>query len=178
MFLGIAGRIGSGKTTFARGAAARLGFRRIGFGDHIRAIAQSRGLNSSDRAVLQELGQTLVSADPHAFLASLLSRADYRPAENVVLDGIRHVEIWREVAALAGREGSRALLVLLTLPDGDRRPRVASRGMDWETAVASDKHASEADLEHRIGPMADLILDGRLSEKRLIDSVVELMEVT
>ncbi len=48
MILAIAGPIGAGKTTVARGLAARLGYRYISGGEVFRALARERGVSVTD----------------------------------------------------------------------------------------------------------------------------------
>ena len=163
MFVGIAGKIASGKSTLARAVAVRLDARRLGFGDYVRAIAESKGLNPSDRNVLQELGQALATRDPSAFVGGLLSLADCDPAQDIVIDGVRHVPIWKEIEAIAARSARATFLVFLDMPEETRQQRLAARGLDRETADAFDRHGSEADLRAHLRGIADLIQIGRAS---------------
>ena len=106
MIIGIAGKIASGKSTFARAIAARLKARRLAFGDYVRSIAESRGMDPSDRRILQTLGQDLATRDPSAFVSGILSFAGYLPPENIVFDGVRHEAIWQEIRAVAAGTGA------------------------------------------------------------------------
>ena len=176
MFVGIAGKIGSGKSTLARAVAARLNACRLGFGDYVRSIAESKGLNSSDRNVLQELGQGLAMRDPSAFVADLISSAGCDSSEDIVFDGVRHVSIWKEIEAIAARTHRAAFLVFLDMPESIRYGRLSARGLESQTASAFDGHESESDLEVRLRETADLILDGRLDDSQLVDMVARFAE--
>ena len=176
MFVGIAGKIASGKSTLARAVAARLNARRLGFGDYVRSIAESEGLNPSDRNVLQELGQGLAMRDPSAFVAALLSSAGYSSSEDIVFDGVRHVTIWNEIEAIAARAHVVAFLVFLDMPETIRQRRLTARGLDRQSADAFDGHESESDLEARLRETADLILDAQLDEAHLVDRVARFAE--
>jgi dephospho-CoA kinase len=173
MYIGIAGKIASGKSTLARAVAPRLNARRLGFGDYVRSIARAQGLDASNRSVLQELGQGLATCNPSAFVGGLLSRAVCNPSEDVVIDGIRHVAIWQEIGVVAAKTGGAALLVFLDMPEATRQERLAARGLDRQTADGFDEHASESELEYRLREIADLILDARLNEAQLVDRVVQ-----
>jgi dephospho-CoA kinase len=176
MIVGIAGKIASGKSTLARALAIRLGARRLGFGDYVRSIAQSRGLDPSDRAVLQTLGQDLATGDPAAFVSDILTFSNYVPGEDIIFDGIRHQAVWSEIESVALRANDSAILVFLHMPEELRRLRLAARGVDRETADASDSHASEIDLEAHLREAADFTVDARLEEALLVDAVVRSME--
>jgi len=176
MIVGIAGKIASGKSTLARAVAGRLKARRLGFGDYVRSIAESRGLDPSDRKVLQTIGQDLVTENPSAFVSGVLSFAGYTPPENIVFDGVRHWAIWQEIQALAAQTHDTAYLVFLDMPEEMRRQRLVARSLDRETVDAFDRHANEADLGARLRQAADLTLDARLDETQLVEKVVRLAE--
>ena len=57
LVIGFAGRIGSGKSTLSSEVAERLGWRRASFGDYLRTVAKSSGLDEFERgaAVLGSL---------------------------------------------------------------------------------------------------------------------------
>jgi len=176
MIIGIAGKIASGKSTLARAVAVKLRARRLGFGDYVRSIALSRGLDPSDRTTLQTLGQDLATRNPAAFVGGMLSSAGYLPPENIVLDGVRHEAIWREVRALAAELHDSACLVFLDIPEEMRLQRLVTRGLDYGTASAFDRHASESDLDARLRMAADLILDMRLGGTQLVERVVHFVQ--
>lgn len=178
MIVGIAGKIASGKSTLAGAVAVRLEARRLGFGDYVRSIAESRGLDPSDRRVLQSLGQDLVTKSPSAFVNGVLSFGGYAPPENVVFDGVRHWTVWQEIRALAAQAHGVAYLVFLDMPEDIRRQRLLARGLRSETADALDGHASEVDLEARLRRAADLTLDARLDEAQLVEKVARFTEKT
>lgn len=171
MIVGIAGKIASGKSSLARALADRLKARRLGFGDYVRFVAVSRGLNPSDRAILQNLGQDLATRDPSAFVTSVLSFAGYSPREDIVFDGVRHEAIWHAIQAVAAGNHDVTLLVFLDMPEEMRLRRLAARGLGREAAKEFDQHASESDLEVLLRKAADMTLDARLDELQLVDKV-------
>jgi dephospho-CoA kinase len=176
MIIGVAGKIASGKSTLARAVAVRLKARRLGFGDYVRSIAELRGLDASDRAVLQSLGQDLVAEDPAAFVHGILSFADYVPGESIVFDGVRHRCVWEEIERVARRANNPSVLVFLGIPEELRRRRLVARAFGGETPGAFDGQPSETDLEAHLREIAELILDARLEVPVLVDAVVNCVE--
>jgi hypothetical protein len=67
------------------------------------------------REQLQDLGQSLVTADPDQFCRNILCLGGFVPGGNILLDGIRHVDIQRRIVRLV--EPSRAILIHLAADD-------------------------------------------------------------
>ena len=60
--IGVAGRIGSGKTTLAAELACQLACPQASFGEFVRSVAETRALvSTTDRTVLQDLGDELIA---------------------------------------------------------------------------------------------------------------------
>ena len=59
-----------------------------------------KGIIDPTREQLQDLGQSLVEADPDAFCRNVLANAGFVPGGNILLDGIRHVDVQRRVASI------------------------------------------------------------------------------
>jgi len=159
MIIGIAGPIASGKSTLARALAQAFSLKLIGFGEYVRHEAQARGLDVSDRRVLQDFGQSLVDEDVASFVRGVLERAKVRPADRVVMDGVRHQSVWDEIVTFALSRRSAARLIFLEMPEAERRRRLSARGMSYDQVQIQDRHASEADVHARLAGKADLRLD-------------------
>jgi dephospho-CoA kinase len=174
MIIGIAGKIASGKSTLARALAVRLSAKRLGFGDYVRAIAVSRGLDSGDRQTLQDLGQELVTKDPAAFVDGILTWADHKPGQSIIFDGVRHKAVWDQIAAFARRNGEEAILAYLDMPESQRQLRLTGRGLNNEIASAFDNHPSELDLDVLLQSVADLRLDAGQNSSTLVEAVLRV----
>lgn len=88
--IGLAGTMAAGKTAVCDALRRDHGFRVLGFGDVVRAEAEARGLSTSDRSVLQTLGQSLIAdIGPRGMVDRLLADAD----GNIAVDGVRHVAV-------------------------------------------------------------------------------------
>jgi cytidylate kinase len=150
-----AGKIGSGKTSVTNALAQCLGWRRVGFGDYVRAELARRGGNPEIRAELQELGQRLVDSDPVSLCRAVLGSGGFNPGDDLLVDGIRHAAIYRVIVDLV--KPSRACLFYLRASDNARGLRTAERREVASTTAES--HPVEAELATTIPDMADAVVD-------------------
>lgn len=171
MIVTLAGAIGSGKTTLARALADRLGWPAASFGDYVREQARQRGLDPGSRKVLQDLGQSLVEADPERFLAEALAWMNYDAAAGLVLDGLRHESVWRALRAHSDKFPEQPMVLLfLDTPNDIRHARLRDRGLDEAAIAAADGHRAEQDLTAHLRAAANHRLTG-------LGSVAELVEL-
>jgi dephospho-CoA kinase len=129
----------------------------------VRTVATSRGIGF-DRAGLQILGQALIEEfGPDAFVKEVLTSGQGSGSAITILDGVRSVEIWHAVQALA----SSCILVYLDIEEEERIRRLVERdGLDTISIQLAMKHPMETSvLELR--PHADLVL-----RKNSIDKMV------
>lgn len=141
--LGVAGRIGSGKTSLAVVLAERLDCPRASFGDYVRAVATDRGLEAGLRDVLQEVGDDLIAAGWDAFCTAVLKSAGYSGG-SVVVDGIRHADAVQTMRRLVAP--TQWKLVAVESEDSIRRSRLAARGVDEAGTTQADAHANEGQV--------------------------------
>ena len=94
------GKIGSGKSSVSKAVAQSIGCQRAGFGDYLRKLILLAGGDPESRRELQDLGQTLVQNDLSEFCEGLLSDIKYQTGTDLVIDGIRHVKIYDELATI------------------------------------------------------------------------------
>jgi adenylate kinase family enzyme len=97
--IGLSGHSGAGKSALARGLAQRTGGEVVGFGDLVRETAESLGQDSSDRSILAEIGQGWAEDDPAGLAKAALDRAG-SDRSVLILDGIRHLTVLRELKRL------------------------------------------------------------------------------
>jgi len=160
MIIALAGAIGSGKSTLAAELASARRAPRAGFGDYVRHLARERGLDVSQRTVLQDLGHQLVEADARVFLDGALVWAGHQPTDELVLDGVRHLKILTALQARAVELSDPTVLVYLDTPLDVRHARVASRGLTLAKIIEDEKHPAELDLYEGLRGAADLLLRG------------------
>lgn len=177
MIIGIAGPIASGKSTLARALAQEFSLKLVGFGEYVRFEAQARGLDVTDRKVLQDLGQSLVDEDVVSFVRGVFEHAKVQAADRIVLDGVRHRSVWDEIVTFTSERRSTAKLIFLQMPEADRRRRLGARGMTFNQLIVHDRHASEADVRAGLADVADLRLDALQDRDAMLASIGSRLEL-
>lgn len=151
------GRIGSGKSSVTSALADALDWPKAGFGDYLRALLLQQGNVAPTREQLQDLGQELVTADPDRFVLDVMKSSGFLPGGNLLLDGIRHVDIYHRVVALAAP--SLACLLHLSTDDMHVKERVEKRGDGLSDLSRAEGHVVESELATSLPSIADLIID-------------------
>jgi dephospho-CoA kinase len=151
------GRIGSGKSSVTEALQQALGWKRAGFGDYLRQLIAESGGDPNSRKVLQDLGQSLVESEPDAFCGAVLASGRFRQGEPFLLDGIRHVNIYRLIGKLVAP--SQVRLIHLEVDDAHVRDRVAERPDGTADLARAERHRVEADLSQSLPHIADVVLD-------------------
>ncbi|MBS1263878.1 MAG: hypothetical protein MAG715_01071 [Methanonatronarchaeales archaeon] len=153
--IGLVGRQGSGKSTVAR-VLRKKGFDVVSMGDVVRAEAESRGVELSEKN-LGEISDELRDEHGGGVVAELLLEAGV--SGDVAIDGVRsdaEVEVFRE--ALDG-----FFLVAVTASRETRFERVSGRGRSddpksWERFVEKERREDAWGLQEA-GEMADLVIE-------------------
>jgi cytidylate kinase len=161
------GRIGSGKSSVSEALAQQLGWRRTSFSDYLRVELQRRGGDPGSREALQDLGQSLVEADGEAFCRAVLIAGGFQPGGNFLLDGVRHVDIFRALARLA--RPSSARLIFLAADDVSRHERVAGRPDGRTDFARAEAHLVEADMKDSLPAIADLCVNATQDLEVVVD---------
>jgi dephospho-CoA kinase len=167
--VGVAGRIGSGKTTLASELASRIGCPRASFGEFVRSAAQARGLDSTDRTILQDLGDELIAGGWTSFVEAVLVQAGYSSGP-VVIDGIRHRSAIETLRPLL--EPTPLVVVAVDISDEERRERLRERGLESDDVDSADAHVNESEVDAVIGA-ADLVVPAHLSVDDACSTVLE-----
>lgn len=168
LVVSFAGEIGSGKTSVSRRISDTLGWPRVGFGDYLRQELAKRGEDTSNRATLQDFGQSLVASDPDGFCCSVLSSVAFVPGNNLLLDGIRHVNIQSIIRRIV--MPSETKLIFLAADPTERHNRILRRSSDHDDLHYTEAHPVEAELRTSLPAIADAIVDASLD----IDAVAEI----
>jgi dephospho-CoA kinase len=167
--VGVAGRIGSGKTTLAAELADQIGCPRASFGEFVRSVALTRGLDSTDRTILQDLGEELIANGWTPFVEAVLQQADYSSGP-IVIDGVRHctaIEILRSLL-----DPISLVVVAVDITDEQRRDRLRERGIQSDDVSSADSHANESEVDDVI-QIADLVIPGYLTVSEACSTVLE-----
>jgi dephospho-CoA kinase len=155
--LAFSARQASGKSTVSTEVAEELGWPRAGFGDYLRRIATERGL-STDREILQELGERFVRDNLERFCRNVLDSVGWEPGEGIIVDGIRHaqsIKVLRDIV-----RPMPVFLVYIDVPDAIRSDRLRARGVSEDFAKRHEQHSTEAEVIEILPKLADLRVDG------------------
>lgn len=159
LVIAFAGEIGSGKSTVCKMIENDLGWPRVGFGDYLRAEVRRRGGNPNCREALQELGQSLVDTHPESFCRSVLRMVNFRPGGDLLVDGIRHVNIQVIMQRLV--LPSETKLVYLSADSNTRYERVWDRNGGQADFARATQHRVEVEAKNCLSRIADAIVDAR-----------------
>jgi len=169
MLIAFSGPIGAGTSDLSARVAERLGWPRVKFSDTIRRIAAERLSDPNELEVLQMLGQSLVVDRLSEFVASVLGSADWRGDQNLIVDGLRHIEVKTEMLRQIG-----AVPLHVVHVERSRPERAQRRGLDEARLEQLDRELSEAQLERILPQYANCILDGSQDHDELADRVIQL----
>jgi dephospho-CoA kinase len=173
LVVAFAGKIGSGKTTISTAVSQALGCKRASFGDYVRHVVSSRGLEPT-RSVLQRVGTEILEDDALEFCTSVLTFSGWSRGESLVIDGLRH----SETIPLLNRLVSPARLRIVYL-EIDERSRVKRLGIREEAQAlalrATDAHSSEQQVATTLHGIADVIIDARKPVEECVCAVLEWM---
>lgn len=176
LVVAFAGKIGSGKTTITHALARVLGWRRVGFGDYVREVTRRRGLQPR-RENLQAVGTQLLSEDMTRFCKSVLSSTGWMPGENLIIDGLRHLETVPVIADLA--KPAELKIVFISVSELQRLRRLEGRGDgDTNSISAIERHSSELQVDTKLKDMADLTIDVDRPIDKILEEIIAWMRAT
>ncbi len=167
--LGFSGPVGSGKSEVAKGLSAKLGWPRIGFGDHVRSLAAERKLEPT-REVLQNIGESEVSGNCENFCRSVLLRGSWSPDKSVIIDGVRHLAVIETITKIT--QPSQFLLIYLDISDLVQAGRLAKRGVSPKELKTLESHSTEIQVKVEIKKRADFLLSTEGSVSDAVDAVL------
>lgn len=142
--VGISGALGSGKSTLASALARALDGRAVSFGSYVAHLADPAG-GVTPRTVLQDLGEELVRTDPTAFVTDFLAWAGVDAGQPLIVDGVRHVSVDRELRRWASLSGRPYVAVSVSATPLQRAARRADG--DLEVLAILDGHPVELEAE-------------------------------
>ena len=154
----ICGKIGSGKSTVANCLASRLSIQVVSFGTYIRQIANRSG-RPTTRSSLQDMGDSLFQEiGASGILLGALEEAGIDNCETVVLDGVRHVEVLKEIR----RRARKSVAIYLDVCQEERyRRRLCQSAcfFSLEEFQALECHAVENEISDLV-ELCDFVVDG------------------
>ena len=173
LLLCLSGQIGSGKSSVSSAIGLALGWRRTGFGDFLRSEITRLGGNPDSREALQDLGQRRVDEDPNAFCREVLTAGGFKPGDNFVIDGVRHVSIFDILVAVS--KPTHARLLFLGAVETTRIARVQTRD-DAQDFARATTHRVEAELGDTLPQRADGVVNADQPLNRVVSDCLALIK--
>lgn len=156
--LAVAGPIASGKTTLSIHLSETLGWRRTAFGDYVRGVAHTKGLDGSLREVLQSIGAELIADGWEVFCRSVLENAGWHSGEPLIIEGVRHEQCLSTLRMLV--HPLPCYLIWIRVSDSVRMARLLTRGIDTPILEKTESHSTEEQVGSVLQSLADLTVDG------------------
>jgi Fic family protein len=144
----LSGAKGAYTSALSEVLAEILAWKHARFSDFIRGEAAASGESPEDTRVLQRIGQHLVEKQLTYFVTSVLNTAGWRSGDDLVLDGLRHADVFRELKRQV--DGSCDIRVAhVALADkAERADRVKrSEGVTDDQFRIYDQDATETQVE-------------------------------
>lgn len=159
--VGIAGRIGSGKTTIAQHLEQKLGFQYLRYS---QVLADWFKANPADKNQLQELGGAVMlnPAMQRELNRQLIERIE--PARNAAIDGLRH---YIDYQSLRAKFGNHFFLLFLDAPAEIRFKRLLHRFETVQLFRDADTRSVESHIDS-LRSVASQVLPGAMSFDRLL----------
>jgi len=157
--IGVAGRIGSGKSMVARTMEREFGFQYLRYS---RVIAEWFAVDPEDKFRLQAIGGNVMSGAGQRELNRRLI-AQIRPDADAAVDGLRH-PIDHE--SLLNAFGARYALIFIETPPEIRRSRTSHRYKTNAEFLAADSRPVEGNID-QLKPMAVEVISGTMDDAQL-----------
>lgn len=158
LVIGIAGRIGAGKTTLGRWLESESNFQYLRYS---LVLAEWFQTEPDAKTRLQEIGWDVMSGDSQLELNQrLIGRIDGH--RDCAVDGLRHPI---DFESLMSKFGSRFFLIYIDTPPELRFDRLRARYPTHEAFLKADSHPVEAKIES-LKPLAAATLSGALSRQQ------------
>ena len=159
LIVGVAGRIGSGKSEVARYLADRFGFQYLRYS---LVLAAWFDIDPEEKQRLQRIGWSVMSSEGQYELNRRLI-AEIDPDRDCVVDGLRHPI---DFDSLRDKFRSRFFLIYVDTPPDVRFERLRSRYSSYEAFRAADEHPVESKIDLLI-PLASAVVSGGMSPEQL-----------
>jgi dephospho-CoA kinase len=156
------GKISSGKSTFAKYLSQKYNIPVASFGGYVKHHCEQKGL-PIDRDTLQNVGLSLVRANPEDFLSRVI---DFYAGNSpfLIFDGVRNATILAAVKAIS----EKSMYIYVSTNLDVRFQRYLARGKSSDQAVTFDEfvkiddHQIEREIES-LQKDCDAVIDGNSS---------------
>jgi dephospho-CoA kinase len=157
--VGVAGRIGSGKTAIAKRIERECGFQYLRYS---QVLAEWQHVDPMDKIQLQRIGQEVMDGGrQHELNGRLIDGID--STRDAVIDGLRHPV---DFECLQAEFGPRFSLIFVDTPFEDRFKRRRDRFGSLDEFREADSRSVESHIDS-FRPVATLTLSGTMSDEEL-----------
>jgi dephospho-CoA kinase len=164
--VGVAGRIGSGKSMVAHCLEQEFGFQYFRYS---LVLAEWSCTDPNDKARLQEIGEEVMAGEGQVELnRQLIKRVD--PTRNATVDGLRHPV---DHQSLLAEFGPRYFLIFVDTPPRIRFERSRGRFGTYEQFLEADSRPVESNID-LLRPSAATTIPGTMSMGELTSKLSEL----
>jgi dephospho-CoA kinase len=161
--VGVAGRIGSGKTAVSRFVEMEFGFQYLRYS---QVLADWFHADPADKVLLQSVGgQVMTGAGQHELNRRLIAKIDR--LRDAVVDGLRHPV---DYESLRDAFGERFFLVYVDTPAAIRFERLIARFQTYEEFREADNRAVEGHIDS-LKPLASVVLSGAAASEQLASAI-------
>jgi dephospho-CoA kinase len=168
LVIGVAGRIGSGKTEVARYLEQERGFQ---YSRYSLVLAEWCKSDPDAKARLQQVGWDVMSGEGQQELNRRLI-GQIHPTRDCVVDGLRHP---LDFESLNNTFASRFFLIYIDTPPEVRFDRLRDRYKTFAEFMAADSHPVESNINSLVS-LASAVLSGTLPIQRFGAEMSALVE--
>lgn len=172
MVIGLSGKVGSGKSSLAKALVDETGHSHVSFGDFVRKQAKDEGQDPTSRKILQQIGKNFIKKDIEKFCIDVLDQVDWRNQDIFIIEGIRHIEVLKTLKRIL--KSHNVVLVYLEIDENERKKRLNLTDNDLNKI---DSHSTEIQLDNVLKSEADLIVNGNLELKLIVDKVIQQFRI-
>ena len=164
--IGVAGRIGSGKSVVAQCLEREFGFQYLRYS---LVLADWSRADPADKSRLQEVVGEVMAGEGQAELNRLLIKRIDRTRDAAV-DGLRHPT---DYECLLAEFKSRFFLIFVDTPSNTRFERCRARYGTYEQFHAADMHPVESNID-LLRPLAAVTISGTMQGEELSSELSRL----
>ncbi len=170
LVIAFAGPIASGKTTIALNIAAKLEWTYTSFGAYLRKEARKRGLDSSSRHVLQEIGNSIIAQGWERFCLDVLADGKWTPGTGLIIDGIRHGKGLETIKTLV--KPLDTCLIYIHIDNVLRQTRLSAKNIiDIKELTCIENHPTERQVKDTLRVLADFEINGSLQVENIVNEI-------
>lgn len=176
MRIGILGKSGAGKDTFADYLVEEKNFRRLAFADPLYEIAKKYfGMREKDRGLLQDIGNAMRCVDENVFVNLLTRKVNSEYEKNIVVTDVRQKNEFEALKKLG------FIFIYIDTSLENRLKRIAIRDEieiteEYVERIENNTAETGCDEIIREGKLIDFIVDNNKDIEALRDRAETITE--